>query len=877
MSLGQRYLSRHHDDSLASTPAVAAYIAQWFQAKRVESLSDENTLLDSLNRDDQTIAKRYLGHGLDQGASSLDTDQTDPLLPRQGPPAAVLAMMKRRDELMKGFDDKQAKTAEQREVVHTLFKDVLSVQDTSYPTLRLALSQASRDEDSELLVFMRAMADRNKAVAYSGTSARAVGCVVPANAELSSPQAVVTLEFGTFSLVGGGQQAVAQGSSLPKAMPASQIPSVEEGPEKLKSLVAQLNGKNMATRVFSCTTSQVQIRSVLRVAAGLRSICLLQSKDLYLVPIWAADRQDMAKSKTKKGQARPGSTASDPELLQLVLVPHKHHPSRTAMDELGKACQSILAAAARDTSHPSQVDAAHLSQLWAAELVVSHMRGLKLSQSGVATNQLDARSRQLMGRALLALEPRWLDSLSCLLHAAGENLYRVLLNYPNLSRSRLALVAVDELYKRCDQLLLHDQYPGNGDDRMAYLERSLRQTGVSPPPPLSIPPALLPNRLQRYLYGGVPGMASPTLSSGSSQSYLDYMTEAESAQWDAYDWKSRAAKGHSWSAVSRVQPRKLRQRRAGQAGGEAGDHPGNAIALLLTLLLLVLLMVLLVLLLLLLVVVVLLLLLLLVVVVLLLLLLVVVVVVVVVVLLLYSVALWSPVLTLGRAESFREALAAPLQAKAEPAAEPTKGTRKGKGKAAKAKPAPQPGRWLDRDCNAALNMQRIGESRWRPLELCFWPDQGALPAKGKEYPGLGYKRLQDKPPKAQQQQQQPAEAQSAHAASRPEREVAPAKRSKRTKAEPAAQPTNLKGTGKGKGKAAKAKPAPQPGRWLDRDCNAALNMQRIGESRWRPLELCFWPDQGALPAKGKEYPGLGYKRLRDKPPKAQQQQPAEAQ
>ncbi|KAJ9513328.1 hypothetical protein QJQ45_001357 [Haematococcus lacustris] len=103
----------------------------------------------------------------------------------------------------------------------------------------------------------------------------------------------------------------------------------------------------------------------------------------------------------------------------------------------------------------------------------------------------------------------------------------------------------------------------------------------------------------------------------------------------------------------------------------------------------------------------------------------------------------------------------------------------------------------------------------------------------------------------------------------------PAKRSKRTKAEPAAEPTK----GKGKGKAVKAKPAPQPGRWLDRDCNAALNMQRIGGSRWRPLELCYWPDQRALPAKGKEYPGLGYKRLRDKPPKAQeqQQQPAEAQ
>ncbi|KAJ9515179.1 hypothetical protein QJQ45_002308 [Haematococcus lacustris] len=58
-------------------------------------------------------------------------------------------------------------------------------------------------------------------------------------------------------------------------------------------------------------------------------------------------------------------------------------------------------------------------------------------------------------------------------------------------------------------------------------------------------------------------------------------------------------------------------------------------------------------------------------------------------------------------------------------------------------------------------MQRIGESRWRPLELCYWPDQGALPAKGKEYPGLGYKRLRDKPPQAQQQQQ-PAVAQAAY-------------------------------------------------------------------------------------------------------------------
>ncbi|GFH29104.1 hypothetical protein HaLaN_27709 [Haematococcus lacustris] len=72
--------------------------------------------------------------------------------------------------------------------------------------------------------------------------------------------------------------------------------------------------------------------------------------------------------------------------------------------------------------------------------------------------------------------------------------------------------------------------------------------------------------------------------------------------------------------------------------------------------------------------------------------------------------------------------------------------------AQRAKPAPQPGGWVDRDCNAALNMQRIWESRWRPLELCCWPEQGKLPAKGKEYPGRGYKRLQDQPPKAQQQQ-----------------------------------------------------------------------------------------------------------------------------
>ncbi|KAJ9510793.1 hypothetical protein QJQ45_027577, partial [Haematococcus lacustris] len=30
------------------------------------------------------------------------------------------------------------------------------------------------------------------------------------------------------------------------------------------------------------------------------------------------------------------------------------------------------------------------------------------------------------------------------------------------------------------------------------------------------------------------------------------------------------------------------------------------------------------------------------------------------------------------------------------------------------------------------------------------------------------------------------------------------------------------------------------GKWVDRDCNAALNLQRAGESKWRPLELCSY-------------------------------------
>ncbi|KAJ9526240.1 hypothetical protein QJQ45_009704 [Haematococcus lacustris] len=63
------------------------------------------------------------------------------------------------------------------------------------------------------------------------------------------------------------------------------------------------------------------------------------------------------------------------------------------------------------------------------------------------------------------------------------------------------------------------------------------------------------------------------------------------------------------------------------------------------------------------------------------------------------------------------------------------------------------------------------------------------------------------------------------------------------------------------------------GKWVDRDCNATLNLQRAGESKWRPLELCRWQHRGRLPAQGKEYPALGFKKLRERAPKAQAQQP----
>ncbi|KAJ9513185.1 hypothetical protein QJQ45_029325 [Haematococcus lacustris] len=154
--------------------------------------------------------------------------------------------------------------------------------------------------------------------------------------------------------------------------------------------------------------------------------------------------------------------------------------------------------------------------------------------------------------------------------------------------------------------------------------------------------------------------------------------------------------------------------------------------------------------------------------------------------------------------------------------------------------------------SSAVNGQQPCESRlskrrptrpadWKPpagqvehrLLRPAWSQQRDLPARGMMWCPVVAPRKPPQPPRSSQEATQPAASEPGPST------PLPAKRSKRTKAEPeAAEPT------KGKGKAAKAKPAPQPGRWLDRDCNAALNMQHIGESKWRPLELCYWPDQG---------------------------------
>ncbi|KAJ9512178.1 hypothetical protein QJQ45_012674 [Haematococcus lacustris] len=63
--------------------------------------------------------------------------------------------------------------------------------------------------------------------------------------------------------------------------------------------------------------------------------------------------------------------------------------------------------------------------------------------------------------------------------------------------------------------------------------------------------------------------------------------------------------------------------------------------------------------------------------------------------------------------------------------------------------APPGGRWLDRDTNGCLNLQRIGESRQRSIELCQWDDLEALPPIGEEYQQR-YKLVNDQLPKGRQ-------------------------------------------------------------------------------------------------------------------------------
>lgn len=86
--------------------------------------------------------------------------------------------------------------------------------------------------------------------------------------------------------------------------------------------------------------------------------------------------------------------------------------------------------------------------------------------------------------------------------------------------------------------------------------------------------------------------------------------------------------------------------------------------------------------------------------------------------------------------------------KTEQASEPTWLT-KGEGKGLKAKPSPQPGRWVDRDWHAALNTQCFGESKCCPLELCLCqsrkgchPKEGSTLAWATRRPGLPRPGLQ---------------------------------------------------------------------------------------------------------------------------------------
>ncbi|KAJ9516407.1 hypothetical protein QJQ45_011072 [Haematococcus lacustris] len=70
--------------------------------------------------------------------------------------------------------------------------------------------------------------------------------------------------------------------------------------------------------------------------------------------------------------------------------------------------------------------------------------------------------------------------------------------------------------------------------------------------------------------------------------------------------------------------------------------------------------------------------------------------------------------------------------------------------------APPWGRWLDRDTNGCLNLQSVGESMQRPLELCSYEGLETLPTVGTEYQ-QDYKRVNGRLPKGRQRFHRAAE------------------------------------------------------------------------------------------------------------------------
>ncbi|KAJ9530965.1 hypothetical protein QJQ45_028746 [Haematococcus lacustris] len=180
-----------------------------------------------------------------------------------------------------------------------------------------------------------------------------------------------------------------------------------------------------------------------------------------------------------------------------------------------------------------------------------------------------------------------------------------------------------------------------------------------------------------------------------------------------------------------------------------------------------------------------------------------------------------------------------------------------------------------------LSKERIGESKQRPLELCSWTDRGALPPVGKEYQ-QGYKRLDIWDPQLLAQIKDGMELLAKasvieHMMRGPHHHgirLLPGEVAVFEQPSSAWPVAMLQQLDEAQPLPTAPGPVPPPqapswGRWLDRDTNACLNFQRIGESTQRPLELCSWKDREALAPIGKEYQ-QGYKRVNDRLPKVRQ-------